>query len=113
MRPTLPWISHQTNLRLARELLAQIRACIAAGTFCLSEYFPDYRGRPKASLPIHGVSCSDVFDAFLAHEEARVTLGDLSITTLISHRKILNAVWRSHIGALPGAPFSASSLAHP
>ena len=32
-RPSLPWIPHETNLRRARELLANVKARIEAGTF--------------------------------------------------------------------------------
>jgi hypothetical protein len=71
------------------------------GTFCFTERFPSYRYRQIISLPLRARTCSDVFDAFLAHEETRVTRNDLAPITLASHRQILEQVWRPAIGALP------------
>ena len=92
-RPTLPWLPHESNLRRAREYLARIKGRIAAGTFIFGEEFPRYR-RKSLPLPIAARTCSDVFDAFLRHEEARVRRGDLAPVTVASHRQILDHVWR-------------------
>lgn len=92
---------HETNLRRARALLAQIKLRIAAGTFDLLSEFPDYRYRRAVRVPLRTRTCNDVFDLFLRHEEARVTLGDLAATTLSAHRQLLDHVWRPALGALP------------
>jgi integrase len=36
--------------------------------------------------------------AFLAHCESRVAKNDMATVTLASYRKILNSIWRLHIG---------------
>jgi integrase len=100
-RPTLPWTPHEANLRRARELSSRIRAQIAAGTFSFTEQFPTYRLRKRLAVPLRARTCSDVFDAFLAHEEARVGRRDLAPITLATHRQILEQVWRPTIGSLP------------
>ena len=100
-RPTLPWIPHETNLRRARAHLIDIKARIKAGTFCFAEEFPDFRGLNQLQVPLQAQSCSDVFDAFLRHEEARVARRDLAPVTLASHRQILDHVWRPAIGPVP------------
>jgi hypothetical protein len=99
-RPTLPWIPHEANLRRARQLLLRIQARIRAGTFIFTEDFPQYRFRKTLRLPFNARTCNDVFDAFLHHEAARVTRGDLAPVTLEAHRQILDSVWRPQIGAL-------------
>jgi Arm DNA-binding domain len=101
LRPTLKWLPNEANLRRARAHLERIRAQIEAGTFCFSEEFPDYCGRQTVPIPLSAQSCADLFDNFLAHEEARVERGDLAPITLASHRQILNHVWRPHLGHLP------------
>jgi integrase len=111
-RPTLPWVPHEMNLRRARELLARIKAQIAAGSFCFAEVFPDYRGRQTAARPLAAQSCGEMFDRFLAHEEARVARGDLAPVTLASHRQILDHVWRPHLGHLPVLGIRHSLLVH-
>lgn len=100
-RPTLKWLPNEANLRRARAHLERIRAQIEAGTFCFSEEFPDYCGRQSVPIPLSAQSCADLFDHFLAHEEARVERGDLAPTTLACHRQILDHVWRPHLGHLP------------
>jgi hypothetical protein len=77
VRPSLPCVSNEANLRRAHERLAEIKARIAAGTFSLNEEFPNYRGPLRTRLPLTAASCSDIFDAFLVHGEARVARGDL------------------------------------
>jgi hypothetical protein len=72
-----------------------MKAGIAAGTFNFGEEFPDFRGLHKLPLPLRAQACSDVFDAFLCHEEMRVAIGDLAPATLASHRQSLDHVNRS------------------
>jgi len=100
-RPTLRWEPSEANLRRAREHLRRIKARIAAGTFNFAEEFPDFRGLQKLPLSLRAPSCSEVFDAFLQHEETRVAKGDLATSTLASHRQCLDHVWRPAIGRLP------------
>ena len=53
-RPSLPWIPHETNLRRAREYLANVKARIDTGTFRFSEFFPDLSASPRVPLPLSG-----------------------------------------------------------
>jgi Arm domain-containing DNA-binding protein len=100
-RPSLRWVPSGANLRRARDYLRRIKAQIEAGTFRFSEEFPDYPIGKTGHLPLNAQTCSDVFDAFLRHEAARVARGDLAPITLASHRQILDHVWRPHVGPLP------------
>ncbi len=101
LRPTLPWPPTEANLHRARELIKALRARIAAGTFRLAEEFPDYIRRHVKEMPLALLFCDEVFDAFLAHEEARVARGDLAHSTLEAHRQILNHTWRPVLGDRP------------
>jgi integrase len=101
LRPTLPWAPTEENLQHAREHRKMLKARIAAGTFRLAEEFPDYVRRYATETSLALVFCDDVFDAFLAHEEARVARGDLAPSTLESHRQILEHTWRPAIGSRP------------
>src|SRR5262249_31786711 len=74
---------------------------IETGTFRFHEEFPDYARARTLSVPLKTQTCGDIFDAFLAHEEKRVARADPSHTTLATHRKLLDHIWRPHIGALP------------
>src|SRR6185312_13793146 len=107
-RPTLPWIPHETNLRRARAYLVRIKAQIAAGTFCFAEEFPHYKGLSQLPPPLRARTCGEVFDAFVSHEEARLGRGDLAAVTVLSHQRILDRVWRPHLGQVPllGVPYS-------
>src|SRR5262245_23037146 len=100
-RPTLKWIPNEANLRRARDRLARIKARIDAGTFTFIEEFPASRFRHTLRMPLRARTCSDVFDAFLGHEEARVARGDLAPVTLAAHRQLIEHVWRPTIGTLP------------
>jgi integrase len=97
-RPSLRWLPNETNLHRARQLLVHVKARIAAGTFAFSESFPDFSKSPRVPLPLSGRTCTDVFDAFLDHEAARVERGDLAPATLAGHRQLLDHVWRPAIG---------------
>lgn len=101
-RPTLPWEPTEANLRSAREHLRRIKARIAAGTFNFADEFPDFRGLHKLPLSLRAQTCSNVFDAFLRHEETRVIKGDLAPATLASHRI-------AKVSIMSGAPPSARS----
>jgi len=65
-------------------------------------------GLQKLPPPLRARTCGEVFDAFLGHEEARLARGDLAAITVTSHRRILDRVWRTHLGPLPflGIPYS-------
>ena len=109
-RPSLPWTPTEANLRRAQERLRDIKARIAAGNFRFSEEFPNYRFLDRAPLPLGTLTCGEVFDAFLHHNEARVARNDLAPVTLASQRKILDRVWRPHIGHLPFLAIRYSKL---
>jgi hypothetical protein len=93
-RPSIKRPPSEANLRRARERLEVIKRQIDQGTFCFEAEFPDYRflrrlkGTSKVRL------CTEVFDEYLAHCEARVKRGDLAAATLRGYRKVLNGVWR-------------------
>jgi integrase len=53
---------------------------------------------------------SEIFDAFLRHEEALVLRGELSSATLEAHRQILNRHWRPHLGQLLQKDCTTSQL---
>jgi integrase len=99
-RPTLLRTPSEGNLRRAREQLARIKERITAGTFAFAEEFPDFRN--LKDLPHEGAprTCAQVFDAFLAHCESRVTKNDMATVTLACYRRILNGVWRPQLGAV-------------
>jgi integrase len=80
-------------------VLANVKSRIDSGTFRFSESFPDFATSQRVPLPLSGRTCSDVFDALLDHEAARVERGDLAPATLTSHRQILDHVWRPMIGS--------------
>jgi len=101
LRPTLPWAPTEENLQRARVHIKTLKARIAAGTFRLAEEFPDYVRRHVKTMPLALTFCDEVFDVFLAHEEARVARGDLAPSTLASHRQILNYTWRPALGDRP------------
>lgn len=109
-RPTLAWIPNETNLRRARTHLTRVKAQIEAGTFCFADEFPRFRGLQKLPRSLQPRSCGEVFDDFLRHEEARLARGDLAAVTVVSHRKILNHVWRPHLDVIPFLGVSYSML---
>ena len=99
-RPTIKRPPSEANLRRARERLEVIKRQIESGTFSFEEEFPDYRflrrltGTSKARL------CTDVFDDYLAHCEARRRREDMAAATLTAYRKMINGIWRPKIGHL-------------
>ena len=100
-RPTVRWVPDQINLKRARERMLIYRAQIAAGTFSFTNSFPEYRCRKRLGLAPQTLTCSEVFDRFLAHCEARVGRDDLAPSTAASYRQMLNHTWRPRIGHLP------------
>lgn len=99
-RPSIVRPPTEANLRRAREQLIWIKRRIADGTFCFEEAFADFRDRERVLGAISPRTCTQVFDAFLAHCEARVRLGDLASSTFTGYRKILSGIWRPAIGHL-------------
>jgi hypothetical protein len=97
-RPSLPWVPNESNLRRAQARLIHIKAQIGAGVFSFEEEFPDFRSRRKPAGLSRFCACSEVFETFLRHCEARVARGDLAPRTLGSHRQILERVWIPRIG---------------
>jgi integrase len=88
------------NLRRARERLEVIKHLIRLGTFSLEEEFPNYRYLRRVSSASRARSCSEVFDAYLEHCKARLRRDDMAVATVRSYRKILDCIWRPHIGHL-------------
>ncbi|MDB6084820.1 MAG: hypothetical protein JWN43_2701, partial [Gammaproteobacteria bacterium] len=59
---------------------------------------PDYRLLHRLSGDSKARLCSEVFDEYLAHCEARLQRQDMAAATVSSNRKILDGVWRPQIG---------------
>jgi len=111
-RPTLPWVPTEKNLCRARPRIAEIKMRITAGTFSFADEFPEYRSGIRLGLPSRLQTCSDVFDAFLYHSEARVARGDLAPVTLASYQKILDRIWRPKIGRIVFLSIRHSTLSN-
>ena len=85
-RPTFARIPTEANLS---KQLQEIKARIAAGNFNFEEEFPDYRflkdvqSAPQSEERV----CDQVFDDFLEHCSAPVTMKDLAFVTLNGDRK--------------------------
>jgi hypothetical protein len=99
-RPSIKRPPSEANLRRARERLEVIRHQIRLGTFSFEEEFPDYRFLRRLGGTSSARLCSDVFDAYLAHCEARRLRDDMAAATVRSYRKILDGIWRPHLGHL-------------
>ena len=97
-RPSIQRPPSEANLRRARERLEDIKRQIEAGTFSFAEEFPDYRFLGRLTGTAAARTRSDVFDAFLAHCQARFARGDMAAVTLGTYRKVLNSVWRPVLG---------------
>jgi hypothetical protein len=97
-RPSIKRPPSEANLRRARERLEAIKHQIRLGTFSFEEEFPDYRFVRRLSGTSSARLCSDVFDAYLVHCEARLRRNDMAAATVRSYRKILDGVWRPHLG---------------
>jgi integrase len=104
-RPTIARKPTPANLRKAHVKLASIDRAISEGTFDFAREFPNYRLKSRAPTKVNASepaerskTCGEVFDAFLAHCENRVRLGDLAHSTLESYRQMLECVWRPRLG---------------
>ena len=110
-RPSIKRPPSEANLRRARERLEVIKHQIHLGIFSFEEEFPDYRFLRRLSCTSKARLCNEVFDAYLAHCEARRRRDDMAAATVRSYRKILNGVWRPHIGHLVFSQVRYSRLA--
>jgi hypothetical protein len=99
-RPSIKRPPSEANLRRARERLESIKQQIRLGIFSFEEEFPDYRFLSRVGGTSSARLCSDVFDAYLAHCAARLRRNDMAAATVRSYRKILDGVWRPHLGDL-------------
>src|SRR4051812_18692441 len=97
-RPSIRRPPSEANLRRARERLESIKQEIRLGTFSFEEEFPDYRFVRRMVGASSARLSSDVFDAYLVHCEARLRRNDMAAATVRSYRKILDGVWRPHLG---------------
>jgi hypothetical protein len=97
-RPSMKRPPSEANLRRARQRLEAIKQQIHLDTFSFEEEFPDYPFLHRLGGTSSARLCSDVFDAYLAHCEARLRRNDMAAATVTSYRKILDSVWRPHLG---------------
>jgi integrase len=97
-RPTIKRPPSEANLRRARERLQAIKQQIELGTFSFAEEFPDYRHMRRLGGRSRIRTCDEVFDEFLAHCESRRARDDMAAVTVMSYQKVLNTVWRPHLG---------------
>lgn len=101
-RPTLPLLPTEANLKAAQQRVQEIYTRIDAGTFDLLEEFPDYRLKRRYSLVWPSspriATCNQIFDRFLSYCETRVAMNDLAFSTLAGYRRILDRIWRPHLG---------------
>jgi integrase len=109
-RPTIKRPPSEANIRRARERLAVIKRQIQLGIFSFAEEFPDYRYPARLTGVSKFQLCSEVFDLYLAHCEARLRRGDMAVATVNSYRKILDGIWRPRIGHLVFQKIRYSSL---
>lgn len=100
-RPTIRRAPTTQNLQAARVRLAGIRQSIRAGTFFFDQEFPGYRFLGRVIDPSQVRTCNQVFDQFIAHCESRFRRDDRAWSTVSGYRRVLNALWRPRIGALP------------
>jgi integrase len=99
-RPSIKRPPSEANLRRARERLEEIKHQIPLGTFSFEEEFPDYRLLRRLDGTSSARLCGDVLDAYLAHCQARQRRNDMAAATVRSYQKILDGVWRPHLGDL-------------
>ena len=98
--PSIKRPPSEANLRRARERLESIKQQINLGVFSFEEEFPDYKFLRRVGGASTARLCSDVFDAYIAHCEARFRRNDMAAATVKSYRKILDCIWRPHLGQL-------------
>lgn len=96
--PSIKRTPTEANLQRALEQLEEIRERIRAGTFRFEEEFPNFRYMARVVDPSQTRTCSQVFDLFIRHCEARLSRGDFAPVTLAGYRKILDRIWRPRIG---------------
>jgi hypothetical protein len=106
--PSIKRPPSEANLRRARERLGSIKQQIQLDTFAFEEEFPDYRFLGCLSGTSSARLCSDIFDAYLTHRQARLHRNDMAAATVRSYRKILDGIWRPHLGDLVFPPVFAS-----
>jgi len=100
-RPTIRRAPTTKNLLAARERLAEIRQRFRAGTFLVDQEFPGYRFLGRVIDPSQVRRCNQVFNQFIAHCKVRFRRDNLAWATVSGYRRVLNALWRPRIGALP------------
>jgi Arm DNA-binding domain len=101
-RPSIRRPPSEANLRRARERLESIKHQIRLETFSFEEAFTDYRLLHRLSGDSKARLCSEVFDAYLAHCEARLQRQDVAAATVSSYRKILDGRWPRAGSSRPG-----------
>ena len=99
-RPTIKRPPSEANLRRARERLEVIKRQIELGIFSFEEEFPKYRYLRRVAGTSKVRLCTDVFDDYLSHCEARYRRDDMASATVRSYRKVINDIWRPKIGHL-------------
>jgi integrase len=99
-RPTIKRPPSEANLRRARERLEVIKCQIESGIFSFEEEFPNYRYLRRLAGTSKVRLCTDVFDDYLSHCEARYRRDDMASATVRSYRKVINDIWRPKIGHL-------------
>src|SRR3954469_22943406 len=90
-RPSIRRPPSEANLHRARERLESIKQLIRLGTFSFEEEFPDYRLLRRLDGTSSARLCGDVFDAYLAHCQARQRRNDMAAATVRSYQKILDS----------------------
>lgn len=68
--------------------------------FLLLQEFPEFRDLHAFASVEAPRTYKQVFDEFMAHNEARMAKTDLAFATVESYRKILESTWRPAIGEL-------------
>jgi hypothetical protein len=97
-RPSLSIVPTEANLRRARARLQAIKERVAQRTFSFAGEFPDYRFLSKTPRGGPPRTCNNVFDAFLAHCEARHDKHDMAAITVACYRRVIENFWRPRIG---------------
>lgn len=99
-RPTIKRPPSEANLRRARERLEVIKRQIELGIFSFEEEFPKYRYLRRVAGTSKVRLCTDVFDDYLSHCEARYRRDYMASATVRSYRKVIDDIWRPKIGHL-------------
>ena len=99
-RPSVKRPPSEANLRRARERLEAIKQQIRHGTFAFEDEFPTTDFLQHLTGTSNARLCDDVFDAYLEHCEARLRRNDMAAATVRSYRKVVDCIWRPHLGNL-------------